>query len=76
MDFGDTGGLKKHELIYGEGITIGRYRLRYLRTPSAINIVAGTDCELNPILHEEVVDRAVAAAVKSIPQEIEQNLQT
>jgi len=76
MDFGDTDGKKKHELIYGEGITINYYRLRYLRTPSAINIVAGTDCELNPILHEEVVDRAVAAAIKSIPQEVEQNLQT
>jgi hypothetical protein len=76
MDFGDTGGKKKHELIHGIDITINSYRLRYLRTPSAINIVAGTDCELNPILHEEVVDRAVMAAVKSIPQEVEQNLQT
>ena len=73
MDFGDTAGLKKHELIYGEGITINYYRLRYLRTPISINIVAGTDCELNPILHEEVVDRAVGAAIKSIPQEVEQN---
>lgn len=76
MDFGDTDGKKKHELIYGEDITINLYRLRYLRTPSAINIVAGTDCELNPILHEELVDRAVAAAVKSIPREVEPNLQT
>jgi hypothetical protein len=76
MDFGDGDGKKMHELIYGTDIIINSYRLRYLRTPIAINIVAGTDCELNPILHEEIVDRAVTAAVKSIPQEVEQNLQT
>ena len=76
MDFGDTDGRKKHELIFGSGITILSYRLRYLRAPSAINIVNGTDCELNSILHDEVVDRAVAYAIKSIPQEIEQNLQS
>lgn len=68
MDFGDTGGRKKHELIYGTGVSITSYRLRYLRTPIAINIVNGVDCELNPILHEEVVDRAVAVAVRSVPE--------
>jgi len=68
--------MKKHELIYGEGVTITGYRLRYLRVPSAIDIINGNDCELNDILHEEVIDRAVAAAVRSIPQEAEPNLET
>jgi len=76
MDFGDTGGRKKHELIYGDGITISSYRLRYLRIPSPINIIDGDDCELNPILHEEVVDRAVRAAIRSIPEEVKQNIET
>ena len=76
MDFGDVGGNKKHELIYGAGITVNNYRLRYLRKPTAINIITGVDCELNSILHEEVVERAVAAAIRSIPKQVEPNLQT
>ena len=76
MDFGDTSGLKKHELIYGSGITINSYRLRYLRKPTAINIITGVDCELNPILHEEVVDKAVAISLRSVEKQVEPNLQT
>lgn len=75
MDFGDSDGRKKHELIYGDDSTITFYRLRYLRTPAVIDITNGVDCELNVILHEEVVDRAVAKAIRSIPRE-EPNLQT
>ena len=75
MDFGATSGNKKHELIYGDDTSITVYRLRYLRKPVAINILTGVDCELNTILHEEVVDRAVASALKTIPQNVEPNLQ-
>jgi hypothetical protein len=75
MDFGDTGGRKKHELIYGSGNAIVSYKLRYLRKPVAIDIIGGVDCELHEILHEEVVDRAVAIALRSVPKE-EPNLQT
>ena len=76
MDFGDTGGLKKHELIHGSDITITRYNLRYLRKPSAIDIVNGTDCELNDMLHQEVVDRAVAAALRTMPQNVEPTIES
>lgn len=76
MDFGATGGMKKHELIYGSGISITIYRLRYLRKPTAINIMTGADCELNSILHEEIVERAVIAASRSIVEpKVEPNLQ-
>jgi len=75
MDFGDSGGKKKHELIYGTGITIQNYKLRYLRSPVAINIVTGVDCELHDILHEEVVDRAIALAVRATIPKTEPNLQ-
>ena len=78
MDFGDSGGRKKHELIYGSGITINSYRLRYLRKPLSINILTGVDCELNDLLHEELVDRAVAFAItsKNIETKVEQITET
>lgn len=75
MDFSGSSGQKKHELIYGEGTSITVYRLRYLRKPVEIDINNGVDCELNPMLHEEVVDRAVAFALASkamVKQNVEQ----
>jgi len=76
MDIGDTGGNKKHELIYGDGTSITNYTLRYLRKPVAIDIISGVDCELNDIIHQEIVDRAVSSAIISMPKQVESNLQT
>ena len=36
--------------------------MRYLKKPGRINILTGVDCQLNSILHEEIVDRAVTYA--------------
>jgi hypothetical protein len=69
MDYGAT-GTKKHELIHGDDQTIDTYVLRYLRKPSAINILTGVDCELHESLHEEIVDRAVNIALLTIPQSV------
>jgi hypothetical protein len=65
MDYGST-GTKKHELIHASDNTISSYTLRYLRKPSAINIITGVDCELNESLHEEIVDRAIIIALAMI----------
>jgi hypothetical protein len=67
MDYGSTGA-KKHELIHGSGETISSYKLRYLRKPTSIDINNGVDCELNNILHEEIVDRAILIALAMISE--------
>lgn len=67
MDYGAT-GTKRHELIHADDQYIQSYVLRYIKKPTAINIITGADCELNDILHEEIVDRAVIIALATIPQ--------
>lgn len=67
MDYGSA-GTKKHELISGIGNSIASYTIRYLRTPSVININSGNDCELHSSIHEEIVDRAIVIALAMISQ--------
>ena len=66
---------KYAEIITNAGVTISNYTVRYVRSPKPI-IVADlsadsltidglntvTQCELDPILHEEIVQRAVELA--------------
>jgi hypothetical protein len=59
---GSATGTVRHELIDDGVITITNYHMRYLKRPGRINILTGVDCQLNTILHEEIVDRAVTYA--------------
>ena len=59
---GSVTGTKKHELITDGVVSITNYHMRYLKKPGRINILTGIDCQLNSILHEEIVDRAVTYA--------------
>jgi len=69
MDYNSpTGDMKRHELITDGTYILQSYKLRYLRRPVRINILDGTDCELNSNLHEEIVDRAVRFAGSTLPQ--------
>lgn len=69
MDYSSpTADTKRHELITDGTYTISSYKLRYLRRPNRINILDGSDCELNSNLHEEIVDRAVRFAMSTLPQ--------
>jgi len=63
-----TGDMKRHELITDGTYTITSYKLRYLRRPTRINILDGSDCELNSSLHEEIIDRAIQFAGSTLPQ--------
>lgn len=67
MDYGITGS-KKHELFHGALHTITSYSLRYLKQGTDIDIINGVDCELHPIVHEEIVDMAVSIAMASLSQ--------
>jgi hypothetical protein len=67
-------GTKVVEIIAGAGDTISSYVVRYVRVPRPIIVedlmgltidgesTASTECELDPILHEEVLQRAVELA--------------
>lgn len=68
-----SGGKSTAELIVGAGDKITKYVIRYIKRPQAIildNLDGVTlggkstaqDCELDPILHEEILQRAVELA--------------
>jgi len=62
-----TTGTKRHELVTDGTYTIGTYHIRYLNSPSDIVIddtdpLNNVDSELDPSVHEEVVDIAVRIA--------------
>ena len=65
--------LKKAELVIGPNDTIREYVARYVKRPRAIRLITFDDvtldgsseeqsCELDPILHEEILQRAVELA--------------
>lgn len=62
----NTAGDRRHELITDGSYTIETYRLRYLRRPEPIIVdsLGGTniESELNPSMHQEIVDTAVRIA--------------
>lgn len=66
-------GLRKAEIIVGPEDTITKYSIRYLKRPRAIRLITFDDvtldggneeqgCELDPILHPEILQRAVELA--------------
>ena len=74
-DGGTVATAKRTELITAPGATITKYRIRYLRMPSAI-VVDEFDptnqkhCVLDETLHETIIDEAVKIAKASVkPQE-------
>lgn len=69
-----TTATKTVEIIAGPGESIESYNVRYIKTPAPIIVAAldgltidgqsaaSTQCELDPILHEDVLQRAVELA--------------
>ena len=53
---------KRHELVTDGTYTIGTYHVRYLIIPSNINVTDDIGSELDPSVHEEIVDIAVRIA--------------
>lgn len=53
---------KRHELVTDGSYTIGTYHIRYLKVPSEIDIENSIASELDPAIHDELVDIAVRIA--------------
>ena len=65
---------KRVEIIAGVGETVSSYSVRYVRVPKPIIVAdldgltidgqstASTECEIDPILHEDILQRAVELA--------------
>ena len=69
-----TTAIKRVEIIAGVGEDISSYSVRYIRVPKPIIVAdldgltidgqgeASTECEVDPILHEDILQRAVELA--------------
>lgn len=57
---------KRHELITFAGSTITGYLLEYLKYPVLMDITTNIQCELDPSVHKEVVERAVTKALEVV----------
>lgn len=61
---------QRHEIITAPNTTVGEYHLRYIKRLNPIitgaftfeGVAGPLDCELDPILHERIVDEAVRIA--------------
>jgi len=69
LDFSNVGATtsstvstKRHELVTDGSYTIAAYHIRFLNLPSDINITANIGSELDPTVHDELVDIAVRIA--------------
>jgi hypothetical protein len=68
---------KRVEIIYGEGYLPIEYKIRYIKKPKPIiletltqgltidGISTQSDCELNDIVHREILNRAIELALES-----------
>ena len=79
MDLGATGSYyKRHEIITDGVVTLNSYNLRYLKRPIDLDLITTTNTsELDPAIHDDIVDRAVEIALKArgitMTQEVNQN---
>jgi len=53
---------KRHELVTDGTYSVGTYHIRYLKMPTDIDIANNIDSEMDPSIHEEIVDAAVRIA--------------
>ena len=78
-------GLRKAEIIVGPEDTITKYSIRYLKRPRAIRLITFEDvtldggnevqeCELDPILHPEILQRAVELAKSAYTGDLESQI--
>lgn len=71
-------GEKLVELIPADGYNIGSYLVKYLKRPNPIILIdlhstglsidgkiEATECEMNPLLHDTILKRAVALAIQA-----------
>lgn len=61
---------KRHELISGDGMTLGTYYVSYMKYPKAIDVTQATTgyCELDPAVHRTIADEAVVLMLEAARQ--------
>lgn len=81
----NSNGHKKAEIVVGPNDTINRYVIRYVKRPRAIRLTdldgvtldgSNTEqsCELDPILHPEILQRAVELAKASYTGDLQSQI--
>ena len=76
MDLGATGSYyKRHEIITDGVVTLNSYNLRYLKRPVEIDLINTNTSELDPAVHDHIVDRAIQIALRlrANTKEVKQN---
>lgn len=83
----NDGNTKKAEIIVGPNDTLTAYHIRYIKRPQAIilsdlegvtldNKTTAQECELDPILHQEILQRAVELAKAAYIGDLNSNIET
>lgn len=81
----NSNGHKKAEIVVGPNDNITRYVIRYVKRPRAIRLIGFDDvtldgdkteqsCELDPILHPEILQRAVELAKASYTGDLQSQI--
>ena len=82
----NDGTIKKAEIIVGPNDTLTAYHIRYIKRPQAIilsdlegvtldNKTTAQECELDPILHQEILQRAVELAKAAYTGDLNSNVE-
>ena len=82
----NDGTIKKAEIIVGPNDTLTAYHIRYIKRPQAIilsnlegvtldNKTTAQECELDPILHQEILQRAVELAKAAYIGDLNSNVE-
>ena len=82
----NDGTTKKAEIIVGPNDTLTAYHIRYIKRPQAIilsdlegvtldNKTTAQECELDPILHQEILQRAVELAKAAYIGDLNSNVE-
>ena len=82
----NDGTIKKAEIIVGPNDTLTAYHIRYIKRPRAIilsdlegvtldNKTTAQECELDPILHQEILQRAVELAKAAYTGDLNSNVE-
>ena len=57
---------KRHELITFTGSTITDYLIEYFKYPTLMDLTNNVDCELDPSVHKQVIEKAVSKALEVV----------
>lgn len=82
----NDGATKKAEIIVGPNDTLTAYHIRYIKKPQAIILsdlegvtldgnTTAQECELDPILHQEILQRAVELAKAAYVGDLKSNVE-